>query len=206
MRINIFLMLIFFNAISYASVVTDSEIKKLKQGEIIIKQQANEYSGGQNSRTYIAIAIFKTDIDTIFNILTDFKTHPEFMPDLKSIIVNKREDGVITTDNTIGLPLGKVKKYRLLFKLNKKDSDAQISWKMIDWPEVPKLQSIDNTIGYWKFEKDKRVNDGIIVTYYVFTDPGEIPFGLGWIVDYFTEESIPKVLTNTRRYLSKKTE
>ncbi|MBI3230558.1 MAG: hypothetical protein HYZ45_10375, partial [Burkholderiales bacterium] len=33
-----------------------------------------------------------------------------------------------------------------------------------------------------------------VVRYYVSTDPGPVPLGLGWIVDSMSKDSIPKML------------
>jgi hypothetical protein len=39
------------------------------------------------------------------------------------------------------------------------------------------------------------------VQYQVYTDLGHIPFGLGWIIDFLTEYSLPEVLLNTKEYV-----
>ncbi|MCI5125930.1 MAG: hypothetical protein D3925_16025, partial [Candidatus Electrothrix sp. AR5] len=37
-----------------------------------------------------------------------------------------------------------------------------------------------------------------LVLYHVYTDPGKIPFGLGWIVDFLGKDSVPEVLVQTK--------
>jgi len=43
-------------------------------------------------------------------------------------------------------------------------------------------------------EKDNQV----LAYYRVYTDPGKIPFGTGWIVDILTQKSIPNIISRTR--------
>jgi len=38
-----------------------------------------------------------------------------------------------------------------------------------------------------------------LALYHVFTDPGEVPFGMEWIVDFLSGKSLPKAIEETRK-------
>jgi hypothetical protein len=54
--------------------------------------------------------------------------------------------------------------------------------------------------------QDAEQKDHLLVLYHVYTDPGPIPLGLGWIVQILSEKSVPKTLSQTRKRLLAKEE
>lgn len=43
-----------------------------------------------------------------------------------------------------------------------------------------------------------RARGKTVVQYYVYTDPGSVPLGAGWIVDSMSKDSLPKTLEALR--------
>jgi len=120
------------------------------------------------------------------------------MPNLDSIDISQRTNNSAVLKYHLSLPLGKTKKYRLKIDFQIKDNSAFLSWKILPWPELSLPETIKDTTGYWILKTDPKQKNSTLVLYHVYTDPGPIPFGLGWIVDILTENSIPDVMLNTR--------
>jgi hypothetical protein len=74
---------------------------------------------------------------------------------------------------------------------------ADIGWQLIPWPELSPSETIRDTSGYWRLTP--LPGDKTLVEYQVRTDPGDIPFGAGWIVDLLTKGSLPDILESTRK-------
>jgi len=70
---------------------------------------------------------------------------------------------------------------------------------MEDWNE----NSIVDTWGQWVLSPLKNDPKTILVQYQVYTDPGYIPYGLGWIVEMVTKNNLPEILINTKKHVKK---
>jgi hypothetical protein len=57
-------------------------------------------------------------------------------------------------------------------------------------------ETIRDTSGYWRIEAQSENKS--LTLYHLYTDPGPIPFGLGWIVDVLSKNSVPQVLLQTK--------
>ncbi len=95
------------------------------------------------------------------------------------------------------LPLNNIKKYRLVVTVTEPDVHSfEVRWRLIEWPGLKTKETIKDTTGYWKIKQQD--DSTSLVLYHVFTDPGPIPFGLGWIIGILTEKSIPDAFKGTR--------
>ena len=79
---------------------------------------------------------------------------------------------------------------------------TNVRWKKIDWPEIPDSDTIVDTRGVWVIKDFPEKKGHSIVLYKVYTDPGKIPWGFGWIVDILTGKSIYKVIKAVRERVS----
>ena len=61
---------------------------------------------------------------------------------------------------------------------------------------LEKVETIRNTTGYWLLKQ--KSSESVMVLYHVYTDPGAVPRGLGWVVNILTEKSVPDALQKTR--------
>lgn len=184
-------------AILSAPLPDSNDIARLQQGEILIE----EISDGRKGQTFEAHAIFPSSKTNIVAVITDFAHYPQFMPNVKRIDILEQGGEQTIINYYLELPLGQVKRYRLLLLQEEQGDTTIIQWQMLDWPEVPEDERIGNTSGFWVLQPyaDRQT----LVRYHVYTDPGAIPFGMEWIVEYLSESSIPDVLANTRDYAVK---
>lgn len=175
--------------------LNDEEKEEVLSGKIIVQEVPNP---GKIGSTYQAIGLIPGGLDQTSAVLLAFEKYPEFMPNVEALEAKQYPDKSIVTDYTLGLPLGKKKKYRLKFELEKTPRTFRLSWKLIPRPDLEPNLTIVNTTGYWLLETFPQKEGHILALYHVYTDPGHIPWGFGWIVDILTSHSIPDIIQATR--------
>jgi len=159
----------------------------ITKGKVVIRQVAKLE---KNKQEYEAMALIPGTVKQVSDVLTDYASYPKFMPDVKKTTVRTSADQAKVVDHALGLPLGFVKKYRLKFHAKNGAGRTQLSWKKLPWPELKAKETVVDTYGQWIIE-DFPGADGQVLAYYrIYTDPGNIPLGTGWIVDTMTTESI----------------
>ncbi len=157
------------------------------KGKVVIRQVAKLE---KNKQEYEAMGLIPGTVAQVSSVLTDYASYPKFMPDVKKTTVRISADKRKIVDHALGLPLGFVKKYRLKFHAKNSRGRTQLSWKKLPWPELKDKETVVDTYGQWILE-DFPGADGQVLAYYrIYTDPGNIPLGTGWIVDTMTTESI----------------
>ena len=177
-------------------ILKPEEKKLIEQGEIIVREIPTTH---QNGRTFKAIGLINAEVSHIYQTLQDFESYPEFMPNLEKIELLKHDADSAVLNYTLDLPLNKVKKYRLSSNFRKDKNSALITWKLIPWPGLKESEKIKDTTGYWSMRNYPYKKGYVLAVYHVYTDPGPIPTGLGWIVDILTQHSVPRVVVNTRQ-------
>jgi tetratricopeptide (TPR) repeat protein len=147
----------------------------------------------KNSQEYDAIGLIEGTVEQVSSLLADFKSYPKFMPNVSAITVRSSTGPAAVIDYKLGLPLGIVKRYRLKFRAKKEDAIYQLSWKKVPWPELRAKATVVGTYGQWIVEDFPGKNGYVLAYYRVYTDPGKIPLGTGWIADALTKQSMPKM-------------
>lgn len=175
--------------------VTPEEMVLLLDQEIIVREIE---SGQSTGKTVEALGLIDAPVKEVYQLLIDFQAYPEYMPNISNILIREQNNNRAVLDYTLELPLGKIKMYRLEMSYKLGLTQAEISWQMIDWPGLPKHQTIQNTVGYWRLTPSPYKHDQTLALYHVFTDPGAVPLGLGWIVDILTSNSVPTIMLRTR--------
>jgi hypothetical protein len=171
-----------------------NESKLVARGEIVVREVT---SIGQKGRAFEAIGFINASGNSIVKVLKDYKKYPEFMPNVSNIEIIEQGKNESQLNYTLALPMGKIKKYRLRMSERAPEKNVFIlEWRMLKWLELPAEDTIADTTGYWLID-EKRENLSLVM-YHVFTDPGPVPFGLGWIVDVLSKKSVPDVLLQTR--------
>ena len=181
------------NAADFIS-LDEHEKKLVTKGEIIVREIN---APGKRGRTFEAVCLVKASRNNVLKVLKDYKKYPEFMPNVTRIEIVEQRGNDAVLNYTLTLPLGNIKKYRL--KISERAPGNQFStieWQLQKWPELKMEETITDTAGYWRIE-EKSENDSLVL-YHVYTDPGPIPFGLGWIVDVLSKNSVPEVLLQTK--------
>jgi len=183
--------------ILYASTsifLSENDRKLVDQGEIVVREAGTDSRPG---KTFEAIGFINASKNSILQVLTAYEKYPEFMPNVSSIdMVEKTGEGTVL-NYTLTLPLGKIKKYRLVISVSENDENTgRIRWRKLEWPGLKTSETIRDTTGYW-FIEEKAKNRSLVL-YHVYTDPGPIPLGLGWIVDVLSKDSVPEALLQTK--------
>jgi len=174
--------------------LNEHEKKLVAKGEVIVREID---AAGKKGRTFEAIGLIKASRNNVLRILKDYKKYPEFMPNVSRIEIVEQRGNDAVLNYTLTLPMGKIKKYRL--KISESAPENQFSileWQIQKWPELKMEETITDTTGYWRIEEKSENNS--LVLYHVYTDPGPIPFGLGWIVEVLSKNSVPEVLLQTK--------
>jgi hypothetical protein len=156
-------------------------------------------SNGAPGRTYEASTVIAAPVLRLCGILHDYGRYPEFMPNTAQAKVVGNEGGGTLVDMTLSLPLGKRKQYRLKM-IPHADNDAScgIAWQMVPRADLAPADTIADTKGYWQLTPVPGDPRRTVVRYHVYSDPGPVPTGFGWIVDTLGRDSLPKTLVALR--------
>ena len=153
---------------------------------------------GGPGKSFVAATLIAAPVDTLCTLLQDYESYPGFMPNTTATRVSNKGAGFSVIDVTLGLPMGKVKKYRLRMEPAASAGACKITWKLLPWPGLKQEETIVDTTGYWELAPAAMAGK-TVVKYVVNTDAGPIPFGLGWIVDSLSKDSIPQTLEALRK-------
>lgn len=154
-----------------------------------------------NGKTFAAGTILNAPVSKVCTTIQAYEDYPSFMPNTARAKVNRQPDETALVDFTLNLPLGKVKKYRLKMTPKVGSNTCHLSWKLQPWEGLKQEETIADTSGYWELSALADNPAKTVVKYQVFTDPGPVPMGLGWIVDSMSKDSIPKMMDALRTKL-----
>lgn len=182
------------------SVVQAVEIdaSKLKETEVQLLDQSKP---GSTGKTFAAGTILNAPLSKVCATIQAYEDYPGFMPNTAGVKVVRQPDDTALVDFTLNLPLGKIKKYRLKMSPRLNPATCYLSWKMQPWEGLKQEETIADTSGHWELSSLTGNPGKTVVKYQVFTDPGPVPLGLGWIVDSMSKDSIPKMMEALRNKL-----
>ena len=151
---------------------------------------------GSPGKSFVAAAIVNAPMQDVCTLLQQYDTYPAFMPNTQSTKVSSSSAAHAVIDVTLRLPMGKIKKYRLRMEPRVSSASCVLAWKQVPWAGLKQEETIADTTGQWQLTP---LGTGkTAVRYSVYTDPGPIPFGLGWIVDSLSKDSIPQTMQAVR--------
>ncbi|MES2017851.1 MAG: hypothetical protein V4484_15280 [Pseudomonadota bacterium] len=153
---------------------------------------------GAPGKSFVATTIINAPVQALCTLLQDYPSYPGFMPNTESTVVSHSGAGFSVIDVTLKLPLGKIKKYRLRMDPKSSADSCTLAWKLVPWPGLKQEETIADTTGSWQITATGSAGKSV-VKYTVYTDPGPIPFGAGWIVDSLSKDSIPQTLEALRK-------
>lgn len=169
-----------------------------KKKVLVRKQPTN----GKPGKIFEAVAIMEAKREVILDIVLNYARYPDFMPNVSHVEILQQDESTALLNYTLVLPLGKIKKYRVRMKATEPDDQTSlIQWHLEQWPGLEPEETIRDTTGFWRIETLDAKRS--LVLYHVYTDPGKIPFGLGWIVDLLGKDSMPDVLLQTKKRTEK---
>ncbi|MCI5142276.1 MAG: hypothetical protein D3909_11280 [Candidatus Electrothrix sp. ATG1] len=175
------------------------EKQRIHEKEVIVRERPTR---GKPGKIFEAVGIIEAERERIQEIVQDYQSYPDFMPNVSRIEILEQDKSTTLLNQFLSLPMGKSKKYRISMKASEPDEGTTlIQWQLRPWPGLKPEETIKDTSGFWRIEElaEKRS----LVLYHVYTDPGKIPFGLGWIVDLLSKDSVPEVLTKTKERAEK---
>lgn len=146
----------------------------------------------------MAATIINAPVPKLCSIILNFSDYPSFMPNTDKTVVVRSANDISLVDMTLKLPLGKIKKYRLQMEAKPNSLSCQLAWKLIPREDLKPEETIADTSGYWKLVPSSSDAGKTLVKYFVYSDPGPVPYGLGWIVDSLGKDSLPKTLEALR--------
>ena len=168
----------------------------ISKGKIIVRKIPG-HSG--NLQEYEAMGLIEGTVEDVSAILTDYRSYPEFMPNVKEASIRSSTDDGFIVDYKLDLPMGLDKKYRLRYRVKNEANKVQLLWKNLPWPGLKPKEAIIDTWGQWILETYPGKEPQVLAYYRVYTDPGQIPLGFGWIVEFMSKDSIPNVIEQTKR-------
>jgi ribosome-associated toxin RatA of RatAB toxin-antitoxin module len=179
--------------------LTHQEQQVIQKKEILVRERS---TNGKTGKAFEAVTIMEAQRAVIQDIVLDYAKYPEFMPNVSGLEILQQDETTAMLSYLLTLPLGKTKKYRVKMTASEPDPKTSlIQWQLEPWPELKPAETIQDTTGFWRIE-ELDVNHSLVL-YHVYTDPGKIPFGLGWIVDILSKDSVPEVLAKTRERAEK---
>lgn len=158
---------------------------------------------GSPGKSFVAATIINAPIPQLCALIQNYEAYPGLMPNTQSTRISQTGTGFSVIDVTLKLPMGKIKKYRLRMEPKAGAESCVVAWKLVPWPGLKDEETIADTSGYWQLSPSSTAGK-TVVKYMVYTDPGPIPFGLGWIVDSLSKDSIPATLDALRKRVAAK--
>ncbi len=171
------------------------DVSKLNETSV---QMVDQSRAGVAGKTFEAGTIINATTQKLCATIQNYADYPSFMPNTAKASASKQGDDATLVEMTLHLPLGKVKKYRLKMSPSLRAGSCSLTWKLVPWEGLKPDETILDTVGYWELTPLAGNANKTIVKYHVFTDPGPVPLGFGWIVDSLSKDSIPKMLDALR--------
>jgi hypothetical protein len=150
-----------------------------------------------SGKTFFAATIMNAPMQRLCAIIQDYPQYPQFMPNTAETRVLQPNADRPQIDLTLSLPLGKTKKYRLEMEPKVSEQSCRLGWKLVP-SGLRSDETIADTVGYWQLTPLPSDRSRTVVEYQVYADPGPVPFGLGWIVDFMSRQSLPRTLEALR--------
>lgn len=171
------------------------DMRNLSDSKVSLADVSNP---GAPGKSFVAATIINAPLPELCKLLQDYEAYPAFMPNTRSARVSQAGTGFAVIDVTLSLPMGKVKKYRLRMDPKTSAETCVLGWKLQPWQGLKREETITDTVGSWQLTPGATPGK-TVVKYTVYTDPGPIPFGAGWIVDSLSKDSIPQTLDALRK-------
>lgn len=176
--------------------VKDADIAMPTESAVEIRDLTDAARAG---RSYLAATIIDAPLKRLCDIVLDYSAYPAFMPNTDKAEIVEAGAGHALVDMTLKLPLGKIKRYRLRMEPATTAAQCRLTWKMVRRADLKPEETIADTSGYWQMSIDPADTRKTVVRYFVHSDPGPVPLGLGWIVDSLGKDSLPKTLEALRQ-------
>jgi hypothetical protein len=177
------------------AMAVEIDVARLSESQVAITDVSK---AGVAGKSFLAATIIDAPVTQLCSIILNFPAYPSFMPNTDKTVVVQASDAYSLVDMTLKLPLGKIKKYRLRMEGKSSAQSCHLGWKMVPQAELKPEETIADTTGYWELALHPENKNKTVVKYFVYSDPGPVPMGLGWVVDSLGKDSLPKTLEALR--------
>lgn len=181
------------NASAFA--LPEADLTGLSEDKVTVTDLSKPAAAG---KTFMAMTIIDAPVQKICSVILDYRAYPRFMPNTDATSIVQVEDDFSVIDMTLKLPLGKYKRYRLRMQTKLDPQSCHVAWSLIPREDLPIEETIADTTGYWQLTPDPSHGNKTLVKYFVYSDPGPVPYGLGWIVASLSKHSLPRTLEAVR--------
>ena len=168
---------------------TMDEWERLKAGEVVITEVANQNDDGSQRIDFLAKIYIKADRKAVWAVLRDYEKFPEFMPNLQEVAILKKEGEVYWVKYLIKVM---VISATYCLRVDGVEMHRRIEFKLD--PICP--GDIRDTNGYWVLE-DAPDRSGTVVSYSTYADTG-IPAPEA-LARKAARKSLPQVAKNVRK-------
>lgn len=152
----------------------------------------------KSGKSFIATSVMHSSVDHVCRTILSYSDYPSFMSNIEQVRVRETNATSAVLDMKLKLPLNTIKKYRLKMQQTINETHCKVSWKLIPWTDLKASETIADTEDYWLLTSKQNNNQQTVVKYVTYTDPGEVPIGMGWIVDKLSKDGIPKTIEAVR--------
>jgi hypothetical protein len=173
--------------------LSSEERALILKGKIVLRDLPNP---GRKGRSYEAVGILQGSLDEAFAVLTDFGNYADFMPSVGAAKVCDITGPCAVVEVKLHLPLGVKKQYRLRYTSTRYESEFEVAWEKIPWPELRPSQTVVDTSGFWHIRKFE--DGGLLAVYHIYTDPGHVPLGLTKVAYRVARSKIPDGMAKLR--------
>lgn len=177
--------------------LSKDERSRVESREIVIRKVKTIETSGT---TQEAIGMINASPKTVLEAVIDFSNYHKFMPNVKRVEILEQKTSTAILNFYLELPMGIEQKYRVMIFWEKIGPRGYfVGWESMEWPGLDHLETIEATYGFWNIQPGEKGQT--LLLYHAHVDPGPVPFGFGWIVDFMTESSFPDVFKQTRAYI-----
>ncbi|MDQ6989710.1 MAG: hypothetical protein Q9M19_07490 [Mariprofundaceae bacterium] len=172
-----------------------ADIKKLEAGRVVLQNQTLEGAPAEHVQAFI---IVDAPVTHVFALIKDFPQLVAYAPYVENIEVLRQSEQQAVVNYALALPFGVTSRYRLQLSFEQHGLSRTMVWKSVPWAGLKAEETIVSSTGYWWLEPGQ--DDGqTLLTYQTITDPGHVPFGLGWIVDILSRSGVVDLLKSTKQ-------
>ena len=175
------------------------EVSLFERGKVVNRAQ----SLADDVEEVTAFLQIEAPIESIFYIIIDYESLPEYMPNLASVEVLENTNSMALVNYHLSLPFGVKKSYRLKLEYDIQPHESWVSWQLVPQPSLKADETITSTVGFFHLIKANTPHRTWL-HYDTQTNPGGVPFGLGWLVEILTQKTVVKMLEETKERAEKK--
>lgn len=136
----------------------------------------------------LSTTIVDAPVQKLCAIIQDYADYPNFMAHTRPAVSPHSAQDHWLLDMRLKLALGGAKKYRLEMAPKISRQSCHLLWKLVPLEELKPEETIHHTAGYWQLTPKPDNRNQTVVEYFVYGNPGSVPFGVGRIDEIVNRE------------------